>query len=212
MTDISSLCSRVTPELTGCPDVVAIEYLRDAVIEFCDRSWYWAEELSPINTVANTATYTLSAPSGESIISSIISVSHKDTVLKRRTETEMDRLISGWKDEGGLQANSYTSTVVNVIRLYPYPTDSVTGAIKARVALKPSRTATTIPQSIYDNYLEAIAAGAKSRLMAMTNQPWSNPAMSAYYQSIFDRGITSAKIVFVRGFNNSPINLVSSYY
>lgn len=49
------------------------------------------------------------------------------------------------------------------------------------VALKPTLTATTIEDFIYEDYLETIADGARGMLFGMAGMPWANGELAAYY-------------------------------
>jgi hypothetical protein len=42
--------------------------------------------------------------------------------------------------------------------------------------------------------MDAIASGAKARLLMMPGVPWSNPALGAYYRQSFDASIIDARI------------------
>jgi hypothetical protein len=74
-----------------------------------------------------------------------------------------------------------------------YPTPGQTGEIVCRVTYGPKMSATTLPDFLMDRYAEAIAAGAKARLMLMPGVQWSNPSLAGYYDGVFSSGITSAR-------------------
>lgn len=206
MTAIADFLLRVKPEIPGGVDTVIIRYIRDAAIEFCDRSWYWRQDLTPINTAAGTSTYTI-APPVDSVISEIISVKHNDIPLKPVIEADLDASNPKWRTEQAEQATRWTATARDSVTLYAAPSVTATGAIKVKAVLKPSQTAATLPNSLYDNYLNAIAAKAKSLLMAMPGETWSNPEHSAYYQSIFDKGVSDAKVSALKGYNRTTMDM-----
>lgn len=211
MTAIADFIPRVKPEISGGVDTVIIRYIRDAAIEFCDRSWYWRQDLTPINTLAGTSTYTV-APPVDSVISEILTVKHNDIPLKPSIEADLDASNPKWRTEQAEQAERWTATARDSVTLYAAPSVSATGTIKIKAVLKPSQTATTLPNSLYDNYLNAIAAKAKSLLMAMPGETWSNPERSDYYQAIFEKGVSDAKVSAIKGYNRTTMSMTPPGY
>jgi len=203
MVSVSGLTAMVTPEVPGCPDFVANQAVIQTAIKFCRMSEYWREELAAIGTTAGQSTYTLSPPSAESTIEKVLSVRHNGYVLYPTTEENLDDKLSGWRLITCTQAEGWVSTDRNIVRLVYTPSVTAASAIIAKVVLKPSQTATTIPQFLFDHYADQIASGAKSRLMAMPNVPWSNPALSDYYKQDFRLGHLEAKGVAVDGYNST---------
>lgn len=196
--------ARVIPEVIGCPIFVAVESVRDAAIEFCNRSRYWRVTLASINIVAGQATYTLIPPT-DSSISEILSVRHNTFVVNPTSEFSLDGQYPSWRLLTSSQAEEYFSNERNIIRLTPIPSVSGTANLDVRVVLKPSRTSTTIPDQLYDHYLEEVAAGAKARLMVMPGVDWSNPDLALYYRTVFESGIKNARGVAVTGYNATPV-------
>src|SRR5438270_592569 len=52
---------------------------------------------------------------------------------------------------------------------------------------------TGFPDWIFSRYLDALAAGAKARLMLMQAKPWSNAGQAADYRSQFDAEVANAR-------------------
>lgn len=204
MTAITDFLPRARPELAGCVDAIIVNYLRDSMIDFCDKSWYWQDTLATVNTVAGTALYVIPAPT-DALIADIITVRHNDIQVSPSTEAGLDEMIPSWRTQTGEQAVAWIASERNKVTLYPTPTAA--GTLKVKAVLKPSQTATTVPQQIFDHYLEAIAAGAKWRLMAMPEREWSNPQLALYYRDVFMRGISDAKMSAIRGHNRAVITM-----
>jgi len=195
--NIVDISPEIFPEVPGCPALAIKREVRSAAIEFCLRSKYWRADLTAINSVASQGEYTLTAPTDSVFIESL-AVKHNDILLEWTTERELDEDSSTWRTDTSNQASSVIATAENKIMLYPAPESSVAGVIKVKVVLKPSTTATTLPSELRDQYLDAITAGTKSRLMAMPGQAWSNPQMSVYYRGVFDRGIDDARMAVAK--------------
>jgi len=205
MVAISLFYNRVRPAVPKCPTVALISYTRDAAIKFCEKSRYWREDLTAMNAVASQAAYTASPPSSESVVVDVVTVRHNGISLEQTSEAYLDSLYSDWRDDTASQADGWFATARDNISLYKAPSAAGTANIELKAVLKPSKTATTLAQPLYDHYLEEIAAGAKATLLAMPDMPWSNPGEVAYYKDIFDKAIADAKITAAKGYNRTPL-------
>lgn len=202
MVAITLFVPEVKPYLVGCPEFLAITHIRHAAIEFCEKSRYWRENLTPINAVANTSSYTLTPPT-DALIWDVISVRHNGKELSSVIEDDITG--NDWRSQTATDARSWFAGERDNIRLAPTPSASGTANIDARVVVKPSRTANNLPKQLYDNYLNAIASKAKSTLMAMPGETWSNPALVSYHENIFMDGVTKATIESAKGYNRAPL-------
>ena len=92
--------------------------------------------------------------------------------------------------------------------LYPIPqADDTVLPISVLVAFVPVLTATTIPDQFAEKYLDALMAGTKAKLMAMVGQPWSNPQAAAYFNGLFEAGITDATTERMKGGTQAAITV-----
>jgi hypothetical protein len=104
----------------------------------------------------------------------------------------LDDRVANWRSLVETQVTGYYLSTPEQMSLFPLPYDPC--VMQLRVAYTPSRSAQSTEEFLYQKYLEGVAAGALSRLMAMPAQPWSNPELSGYYRAVFGRAITSASI------------------
>jgi hypothetical protein len=102
----------------------------------------------------------------------------------------------GWKRHAAAFPSRYLMSDTKELRLYPMPIESRTNALNVSVTLKPSRTATTVEDFLYNDYMEIIEHGTKARLLRMSKQPWFDMEMSGFHAGEFDRGLT-------KGFNTA---------
>ena len=63
-------------------------------------------------------------------------------------------------------------------QLVLHPTPDQACAITVEVALRPTYSATSVENDLFDLWLPAVIAGAKALLMAIPDQPFSNPLMA----------------------------------
>lgn len=67
------------------------------------------------------------------------------------------------------------------------------GLLTVEASLKPSKTATTIPTEVYTDFEEALHSGARARLYAMPNKPWSNPNQVKFERTMFEDAVRDAR-------------------
>ena len=87
------------------------------------------------------------------------------------------------------------------------PAETVGSAITMRVALKPSRTATTINDVLLEDYFEVISAGAKYRLLLSQGKPYTSPQLAAVERDFYISGINKAKQRATRGHLRSDLSV-----
>jgi hypothetical protein len=86
-----------------------------------------------------------------------------------------------------------------VIALYPVPRKAATLAFSALVATKPTRNASSVDDILYEDWVEAIVAGAAYRLCSMQGQMFTNDATAKQEYSRFWADIASATNLGRRG-------------
>ncbi len=157
----------VMPEVPGCPPNIATTYITLAVINFCAESWAW-----------NVWTEKETFPAGESEIP-----------LTYPTQSKPDGIMQARKNDENYSLH-YLGLEDGVVQLDQELKQSADFQFK--IALKPTQGATIIPEWIFEDYVETIAAGTKHKLMSMVGQPWANPNSAAYNYDVFRKGISQA--------------------
>lgn len=183
MKAISLFRADILPDVPTCPNAIVDQAIRNAAIDFCRYTLTWRYTLSPINVVADTAEYALTPPS-DSLIESIHYATHDDTPLVKTTEAEMDS-EEGWRDNTTTSPDKYYISSRGTIKLVYTPEDSLINGLDIIVILKPTQTATTLADTLYDDHLEAISHGAKSRLFAKPGKPWTSADAAIYHDAMF---------------------------
>lgn len=62
------------------------------------------------------------------------------------------------------------------------------------VAVCPPDDTCELPAVLYDEYLDLLLLGAKSRILRLNNKPWSNLQLAALYEKGFTEGIAAASV------------------
>lgn len=195
--------NEVMPDVPGCPTPLADNAIKNAAIEFCERSMAWRINSAPIDLTAAVPIYTLNNPAG-SIVVDIMDALVSGLQIKAKSHDQLNALYQDWRNETG-DAAYYHRPTPSTIRIVPTPTVTTVGALVLSMALKPSRAATGIDSELFEQYMEVIAAGAKYRLMIMQKKPWSDPSRAGVQQVTFNNGIAAASLDTAMGRSRAPI-------
>ena len=155
---MDSLIHKVVPYVPGCPEVVAEQHILEASIELAKNTCCWRKEFTttlPASVAADTITITLTLDTGAKIVA-------------------VPRV---WRDN--IPTNQY-SISANDITLPAMVQES---ELKAVIAQKPERTATSLPDGFkampWQDWERAVAEYAKFQLQSMAGMDWYNPRAAA---------------------------------
>jgi len=186
----------VQVNVPDCPKALIVEAIRQKVIEFCQKSLFLRQELDGFYTVADDNEYDLSPPVDNNI-AQLLMLKVNKRELEPKTQDDMEEIYQEWRDQSGepqyfFLKNTNTAILVpKPISIYP---------VRILVALKPTQAAQGVDESIFEEYKDAIKHGALAYLMLMAEKTWSNPNMSAFYQSQFDAAIQESKMRAEQGY------------
>lgn len=204
--------SWVLPDVAGCPEITAIQAIRDSTIAFCEQSLIHQADHDPVSVIAKIADYELESPVLNHRVTKIMKAWYKGTELlpaapdQVRDPSVYNQRIGGYQTEYGtpkyfIQKDSATMS------LLPIPDQSLPGSITMRVALVPLRNSTTCEDFLLEQWVEPIAAGAVAKLQLAAGKPYSNPAAAAINQATYIRGLNAARQKANRGFNRSNLSV-----
>jgi len=183
MADISfdTLAEELRLDIPGMVDALAVREVRNAAIDFCNRTRCWKFEQDTITTSTETE-YDMEPPSG-SVVSEVIRVKYAANVLEGKPyEVLLDYATNSTMYYGVLNPR--------VLKLAGTPVADKT--LDVMVALKPSISSRRIEDYIYEEYSEVFRHGALARLFAMAGKPWTNTTLSGYHSSEYESAVTTA--------------------
>lgn len=185
---------RVLPDVIGCPEPTALQAIRDAAIEFCEKSQAIQLDLA-IDAAAGVNEYDLGLSAGVRC-ASIMRAFYKDTPLKPApADMAIDADLYRDPPSGGSSTPStYLQKEAAKVSFLPTPSDTLANAFTMRVAVQPDRDATAFDAALYQDYAETIAHGAKARLMASPHKAWTNLTTAPAERAFFLAGINLAKL------------------
>jgi hypothetical protein len=205
---ISSWNNDLMSKLRGADIPMVEAEVRKAVIWFCEISRKYHDQLTAIDLVGGTATYTPTAPdlveSGDQVVCGIHTVRlvDEDMPLDQKSESDLDMVAMGWRT--GTFSNgtpTYYLLKSSRIQLIPAPTADVTGGLIVDAILAPSNDAANVADELFkrQSYRETIEAKVLSEMYMMHTKPWQNMAAApAYRQRALD-GIGVADLDNMRG-------------
>ena len=181
MISLDTLLPEIMPYVSGCPDITATTEIRNAVISLCAEGLAWQVDGDIETHRAGEAIYDLPLPTAATL-AEVIDV-YVDGALIR--PTPMDQLhlkFQNWHTASGSISTYFVDGAG--IRFVPIPKVDVT--VQVRIAVKPSRTASSIEDYLYEKYWEdIIKPGALYRLQVIPKQPWTNPTEAIFHRDLF---------------------------
>lgn len=176
--------------LPGCPEAVLKDALRDACIEFCQRTRLLVQDVT-VDVVAGERLVTL-YPDSDSFWE-VTQVRRDTTPLSPINRRECE--LNGWDTTSGVPLYYYLEGD-RQLALGPVPDAAET--LTATVTLRPKSTATRVADILWDDYREPIAAGARAWVRRHYGD-WANPQLESYDRTFFERAIHNTQIRQARG-------------
>lgn len=181
-----SFFHHVQPHLPGCPEVVIENHLRDAAIDFCERSEVWTYRSAGQATSAGASDYFVDIPSG-SLLENVVSLFVENSLLKRVSVLHKPQNQSA--PQG--MPEMYSMLEDQQVRFFPTPDREY--AIQTTVVLKPKLSASGVENFIFETHGRTIACGAIASLAIIPGKEWTNPELASYYRGKFLMGVDDAK-------------------
>lgn len=207
MTELDAFLPNIRLYAPGVADPTAYFAIRQAAIEFCERSRAWRFD-DEFNVTVDDAE-ALYAPA-KSVIHDIDGVWFDGTKLKPKTPVQLDTLVPTWRS-GATKAETkplyVTQTAPNTIALVPFQA----GHVKLALFLKPAQDADTLPDFLADQHRETIAWGALGRILLIPNQSFTNPDMGAAFGQAFQQKLDGKSTLGATGQQRAPVRTRASF-
>jgi hypothetical protein len=196
--------SDLLPDVNGCPSPSAELALLRSAQEFFERTGVWVAVFN-VNVTANVVEYPLPFPTDAELVKI-----ERATYLGRDISvTAESQLPSDWRLNSQSLANCIHTSNKKTVNLLPVPV--VAGSLNLDVILRPARSATGI-NDVFSCYAEAIAHGAKVRLMSQKDKPYTNLSMVPYYEEKFNSSINAVCINKMRGFSSRRVRSPGKFF
>lgn len=201
MQTLDVFLSRLLPKVPTCSDPLARESLLDAAIEFCEKTQIVKVVSEPQITQAGVCAYDLELPVQQRAVLTT-KVWYGTKQLSPAPEDAVNAILAYVEQAGDYHAERGTPRVFyelspGTIGIYPLPQDTTPLMLSAKVATKPTRSATQLEDILFDDWCDAIVAGAQARIVSIPGQFFSGSPDRA--QQAFQYWIGQAKSLSLRG-------------
>ncbi len=190
MASFDSLITDILPYVPGCPDGLIELNLRAATIEFCEKSRAFTFDLDPITTISGTYEYEFDQPSGTDV-HQILWATYDGHDLDPISPRSLELNYPDWRDKSGTPS-VFLQKTASTFWLVPKPNDGK--ELLVNVALKPTRTTTSIDTAFSNTYRDGIVYGSVYRLLRMPGKEWTDPVAAADYFGLFQEQIRLAEL------------------
>lgn len=185
----------VMPYFPGMPELMIQNAVRNACIEFAERSEWLFYTPQPQVLLANNSVFdlTLDLPA-DTIVVKVQSAWANQLPLTPKAEEDLVHIFGlDWRQQIGTPSY-FTQYEPEAMIVVPIPTVTVVAGLSCTLIIRPSVQSTTVDASLLNRWHEAIAAGARSRLHATPGQAYENPKMAAAYAAMFESGVMRAQM------------------
>jgi hypothetical protein len=201
---LSKFLPLVLPHVPGVPQFMATFNLRLSAIEFCKRTRCWRHVVS---VLFDAATEAVVAPAYAAIHEFETALWNNETYLRPIQFSDVDEPSA--TAAAGSVPQYVTQAESNTVRVIP----AADGTLALTLFLMPVNGSSfaadadgnmvdlydVVPDFLYLQHAEAIAAGAIARLMSMPGKDWTNPQLAAVHAARFHDSATTHFSVSLRG-------------
>lgn len=197
----------VLPHFPSLPEIVVTNAIRNACIEFCDRTDWLYYTPTPISVIASEDEYALDDVPTDTTVARIESAWFSNLPLTAKSEVDLRRIFGlDWRKQIG-RPQYITQYVPETLVVVPAPMVSLSNGLELTVVLRPTRASTTVDDSLFERWAEVIAAGAKCRLHEVPGHAYESPDAAAKYRAVFNAGIGMAIAERQRGLTRATMRV-----
>lgn len=196
MVPVTQFFPRLIPQVLGCPEPFAAQAVVDAAIEFCEKSLCVQATLDAAPVTAGVSQYEFDLPTQTALVQVLSAICGTRSLVPVPSTS-----VTTAPSLSGTPQYFYTRDVDEVLTafLFPTPDKSDPLGLTFRVALRPTRVATQLHSSLFDQWADAIVDGAAARIMATAGQPFTNEAKAVVLMQKFRGQVNAARLEALRG-------------
>ena len=192
----SDLIPDVLPYVPGCPDPMLEQEIRSAAIEFFQRTRCWSQWLDPLGASDRALEYDLDLPAGAEIVR-----------IERATRDGKPLDVVGFRTltvdpASGEASGPIALTSADRVTVTLSQPPGAGSRIQVQVSLMPTRSASGVSDLLMSKHRDAIAEGAKYRLMR-TPGTLNQPKAAEEARQLFERAVATSSVDAWRGHTNA---------
>lgn len=193
LVSFETLLPDLIPMVPGAPDTLIVRQVRSAVVEFCEKSEVYNEDIAQVTTIPDIYDYELAVPK-YTTCHRIMQVAFKGVDLEPISTLLLDQRRPDWRNKNG-NPEYYVKQRSNSIWLVPIPNKLEPLSTHVRACLKPTHDAQGIEEWMMNDYRDSFVNGALYRLLRQPAKAWSDIRIGAMYGGLFQEGIANARLV-----------------
>ena len=157
-------------------EFILTDAIKQAAIEFCEKTFVWQYTVPAMDVIAGQNTYTIDTPANTKSVGPIQVYYDKNLLIPKSPDELADIYRMGdWQQVSG--GPQYVTRMIKPeLILVPNPSSSYSAYLHVKTAIAPTRDSTEIDSEIFEQYVEAIAWGARARLLSQARQDYSDKA------------------------------------
>lgn len=196
----------VLPDVLGCPEPTVDRHLLRAAQEFCRRTLVYRADLAAITTVADTASYAITFPSGTQLVKLLGATLAGDQIdVDNADATSLeDRRAGNRGDKRVLLRDPLTVTIM--------PTQAADLELILEAALQPAEDATGLEHIVADPYRLAVCTGALATLLDINKAEWRNTTLAEKKARAFELAIGKAQHAAWKAYGRTKHRVPGQYY
>lgn len=205
MLPLNDLIPRLNPFVPGCPEPMAVQALRDAGVDLCERTSVVRSTIDVALTAAQPQ-YELDLDLGTDL-ARILAASIGTSQLTPLDQQLADHLSAGDGAQCGAP-RGITASARGVVTLFPAPDSTFADcALHLVVALRPNRSTLSVPDELVLDWPDVVVYGALARLAAIPGQSFTSADMAVYGQTLFMAGVARAGLDASKGRVRSQVRM-----
>lgn len=197
-----SFLPNLTQYVPDVPELVALNAIRNAAIEFCERTLIWQFDMDAMLAIKGVSTYEIDVSAGVKFVDVMFGYSDNRLLIPRSAD-ELTRLYRwiDWREVRGEPAFITRVSAKEVI-VVPMP-DKAGPKISVRAAFAPTRDASGVGVDVFENYVEIVCNGARARLYNTPGQPYYDKNSALEFDRRFRAGISEVRVMVNKSLTRS---------
>lgn len=204
MAGFDTLLPRIVTRAVQVPEPAAIDAIREATIELCEKARAWPFQVDV--TLTSAAADEIPVPPG-AVLHEIETVRFDGRRLEPRTIYDLEDRFSAANTQG---APAYYAQLLegSIIVKPPAPGE----VIRVSGYLKPDIRAAEAPDYLLREHRELIADGALARLLLIPGQAWTSLELGTYHQARWQHQLDHILANFLQGQQRAPLRTRPQYF
>lgn len=188
-----------------CPEPTALDALRRAAQEFCQRTKLWRDQ--DRFEVSGDNCEVVCVPYG-AVLHEIESSRFDRRLLEPVSISWLDHNIHDWRNKEASGARYITQIAPDTVRLVP----GAAGTLDISTVLKPSDDTDQLPRFMVDSYSRVLSDGALAELLTIPGQTFFNPDLAGFFSARFEREMNRLSSMSIRGQQRAPARTVAQFF